>query len=597
MKVALSLRTKVLGAFAVVVIVFAVACVIALSAIGTVTSKVAEGYSSSGAAAKASAAAYNMHVSQIQNVVNGRRSLEMHRGDIATFERDIAVLERMANTDSDHRDLAVLKSAYAAWTRQDRAVDALNAAGKRGAAVTLVDGEANATSDRLSTLLERHAVSEDHAADATAAGEKASATAKVLTAAGIAVLLAILLGLALTRVVVKPVRQVLAAARGIARGDVNQNVEHDSRDELGEMTQEFGRMVAYLEGHVAIANRVAGGDLTVKVVPASEQDALGNALSTMVENLADLAGELSANAASLSGASQQMASSSEETGRAVSEIANAISEVASGAERQARSVESTRALADEMTMATTAGAARVAETAAAADQARSLAASGADAVREATEAMSSVREASEQATIAISELGAKSVEIGGIVQTITGIAEQTNLLALNAAIEAARAGEQGRGFAVVAEEVRKLAEESQHAAESIATLIGEIQAETQRAVEVVEAGAERTTGGTATVEQARESFVAIGNAVEAVDSSVTEINVAIQQIGASAGRVQREMVDVATVAEQSSATTQQVSASTQETSASTEQISATAQHLAGTAAQLEQLVGRFTLAS
>ena len=65
---------------------------------------------------------------------------------------------------------------------------------------------------------------------------------------------------------------------------------------------------------------------------------------------------------------------------------------------------------------------------------------------------------------AIRALGARSEQIGGIVETITGIAEQTNLLALNAAIEAARAGEQGRGFAVVAEEVRKLAEESQSAA-------------------------------------------------------------------------------------------------------------------------------------
>ena len=107
---------------------------------------------------------------------------------------------------------------------------------------------------------------------------------------------------------------------------------------------------------------------------------------------------------------------------------------------------------------------------------------------------------------AIQALSARSEKIGGIVDTITGIAEQTNLLALNAAIEAARAGEQGRGFAVVAEEVRKLAEESQSAAAQIAGLIGEIQTETGRVVEVVADGAERTEDGVDTVQRTREAF-------------------------------------------------------------------------------------------
>ena len=69
--------------------------------------------------------------------------------------------------------------------------------------------------------------------------------------------------------------------------------------------------------------------------------------------------------------------------------------------------------------------------------------------------MGSVRDSSEGVTATIRELAAKSEQIGAIVATITGIAEQTNLLALNAAIEAARAGEQGRGFAVVVEQARE----------------------------------------------------------------------------------------------------------------------------------------------
>ena len=61
-------------------------------------------------------------------------------------------------------------------------------------------------------------------------------------------------------------------------------------------------------------------------------------------------------------------------------------------------------------------------------------------------------------------------------------------MALNAAIEAARAGEHGRGFAVVAEEIRKLAEDSQEAAQHIAELIGAIQAETKKAVDAMHNG-------------------------------------------------------------------------------------------------------------
>jgi methyl-accepting chemotaxis protein len=335
---------------------------------------------------------------------------------------------------------------------------------------------------------------------------------------------------------------------------------------------------------------MAAGDLTFTVTPVTPlidrltNDEIGDvaravnairmrivasveAFNSTTAQLRDVVGELGGAAGSLGAASEQMATTSVETGRAVDEIAQAVIDVAEGAERQVRVVES----AKEST----------AETAAVAGRTRAVASEGVRAATKASEAMEGVRASSAEVTGAIRDLAEKSHEIGGIVETITGIAGQTNLLALNAAIEAARAGEQGKGFAVVAEEVRKLAEESQQAAASIAALVEQIRAETQHAVDVVEAGAKRSEEGVGIVEEARAAFVEIGSAVEDVSSRI-------------AGIVD-SMNEVAAVAEQSSATTEEVSASTQQTSASTQQVSASAQDLARTAEQLSALVGRFRL--
>ena len=365
---------------------------------------------------------------------------------------------------------------------------------------------------------------------------------------------------------------------------------------------------------------MAHGDLTVEVIPVTPEiekapaDEIGDVARAVNDirertiatvgsyneardSLRELIGQTAATAQTLSAASQQMATTSEEAGRAVGEIATAVGDVAQGAERQVRMVDSAKRATEEMVSSTQSSAQNAQQTAEVAQQAREVAEQGAGAVAQASEAMGAVRDSSLRATEAIRDLGSKSEQIGGIVETITGIAEQTNLLALNAAIEAARAGEQGRGFAVVAEEVRKLAEESQQAAASIASLITEIQAETGKAVEVVEDGARRTEDGVQTVEQARESFLQISESVQDMNSRVEQIAAAIQQIAAGSSQMQQDMTEVAAVAEESSASTEQVSASTQQTSASTEQIAASAQELARNAEELDRVVGRFTLAS
>ncbi len=240
----------------------------------------------------------------------------------------------------------------------------------------------------------------------------------------------------IARMMAVPVVRMAKSMTLIAKGELNDRVDYDHRhDELGVLSRAINATYDYLNEMAGVANRIAQGDLTVRVQPRSSEDSFGNAFFVMVQKLAEVMSEVRSGAVALTGASSQISASAQSLSQGTSEQASSVEETTSSLQQMSASISQNAENSREMEQTALKGTNDVADSA--------------QAVQQSVEAM---------------------IKIAEKISIIEEIAYQTNLLALNAAIEAARAGEHGRGFAVVATEVRKLAERSQAAAKDIGGL-------------------------------------------------------------------------------------------------------------------------------
>lgn len=179
-----------------------------------------------------------------------------------------------------------------------------------------------------------------------------------------------------------------------------------------------------------------------------------------------------------------------------------------------------------------------------------LAGSGRAVVNRVQHSIAGLSNGVQQTAEMIQQLAQDSQKINGVVNVIHSIAEQTNLLALNAAIEAARAGEMGRGFAVVADEVRNLAKRVQTSTDEITSMVSALQAGTRDAVDFMQESSFKADDCVQQAKEAGDALEAITGAVAQMRESNTQIAVAAQQQSQVAEEMNRAVVSIRDVTEQ-----------------------------------------------
>jgi len=346
------------------------------------------------------------------------------------------------------------------------------------------------------------------------------------------------------------------------------------------------------------AKKIAMGDLRNTTIPYEANDEIGDmitAFKAMKDNLRDVVSQVANSSEQVAAASEELTASSEQSAQASSQVAETVTNVATGASNQVASVEQTVGVVGEMATAISHITSNASNAAAKSGETASAASVGGESVCQARAQMQLIKEAVNQSAQVVQKLGVSSQQIGEFVNLISGIAGQTNLLALNAAIEAARAGEQGRGFAVVADEVRKLAEQSQEAAQKVTVLIHDIQSETNVAVTTMNQGTIEVTRGTEVIATTGEQFNLIVAKIDELNKQVQAITTASKNLSAASEEVVASVDSVRKVAADTAADTQTISAATEEQSASMEEIASSSHALSNMASQLQMIVAKFRL--
>ncbi|MDF1526154.1 MAG: methyl-accepting chemotaxis protein [bacterium] len=313
----------------------------------------------------------------------------------------------------------------------------------------------------------------------------------------------------LNRLISVPLASLAVTARQISDGNIMEPDIAVRHDEIGELSGAFGVMARELTGMIcrfsdtssslqssSVDLSSVAGNLTTSfgkqmetldgvVTAIQEIDELAKDLSKQAINLSDTANESSASITESTSAIGEINLNMAEINEAIENITSSILQMSATFGELAEGADETAKLGEDAMDAVSRISEGVKNMEMMVDQSKTLSEDmklnaqdiGSKAVRETLQGILSIKEDVQNSEQAMKLLNEKVDSIGDIVTVIEGIADQTNLLALNAAIISAQAGDEGKSFAVIASEIRELSASTTESTKKISSVIQSVQQE------------------------------------------------------------------------------------------------------------------------